>query len=119
MSPESYPEGEIEEWQWEAHYLDGSILYQSGHKFKDIEQDKLHSFYMVHKERAPLILMWDPSYKLIHFYRVVIAHGSGGEQRLRLYCFGYQTKDLKNIFVIMPDGGLVITDDINKVRVYI
>jgi hypothetical protein len=109
------------EWQWEAHYIDGTILYQDDNRIKDICFEKLASFRMVHKEKDPLILMWRPHLKLIHFYRVTTAYGMGGQgsETYRLYCFGYENEDGtgKNIFVIMPDGGIVLTDDVSKIRV--
>jgi hypothetical protein len=113
---ELYPE-----WQWEAHYLDGTILLQDDNKIKDIDQSRLNSFHMVHKELPPIILMWRPHLKLIHFYRVTTAYGMGnqGSQTYRLYCFGYENEDGtgKNILVIMPDGGVVLTDDVSKIKV--
>jgi hypothetical protein len=118
MAEVLYPE-EREEWQWEAHYTDGSVLLQEGHKFKDIEQDRLHTFHMVHKELEPIIILWRPGLKLIHFYRTVIKQTASSIIKRRLYCFGYQDNTSKTILMIMPDGGIVVTDNINKVKVNI
>ena len=107
-----------EEWVWEAHYLDGSVLKrEDGHRFAEIDQPKMHSFHMVHKERPPVIIHWRPTLKLIHFIRHRIVHSKGEEFRYCLYCFGYQEGSLKNIMVIAPDGGIIITDDVDKVDV--
>jgi hypothetical protein len=105
------------EWLWEAHYTDGSVIKQSeGYKFKDIDQSRLSEFHMV--KDVPLIIRWRPSYKLIHFYRVIyLDYGGPNFTPVRLYCFGYQEKDSKTILVIMPDGGIIVTDDVNKVKV--
>jgi hypothetical protein len=35
----------------------------------------------------------------------------------RLTCFGYQEGSSKTLIVILPDGGIVLTDDIEKIQV--
>jgi hypothetical protein len=108
-----------EEWSWEAHYLDGTVLKQEGHKIKDINQDNLFSFHMVNETRPPYIIYWKPGWKLIHFYRMIISHSAEGEGRIRLYCFGYQNGYTKTILVIMPDGGIIVTDDLDSTRMQV
>jgi hypothetical protein len=110
---ELYPE-----WHWEAHYIDETVLLQEDHKIRDIDLSRLQSFHMVSEGLPPIILIWKPHKKLIHFYRVMMAYGVE-HTIMRLYCFGYENEDgtEKNIIVIMPDGGVILTDDINKVRV--
>lgn len=115
-----------ERWKWVARYNDGTTLHQfddrdfSFHQFREIQQDKLHSFVMESEnpEKAPIILMWEQGRKLIHFYSVIcIDFGGPNERRYRVYCFGYEEPGHKVIFMIMPDDGIVITDDHNKVKV--
>ena len=116
---ELYPEVK-EEWVWEALYEDGTVLKhidgQTVHKFSEIDQLKLTRFRMVHETRAPITIHWRPGLKLIHFIRHRIVHTTGGELRYSLYCFGYQEGSSKTIMVIAPDGSLIITDDVDKVR---
>ena len=109
-----YP-GKRVEWLWEAHYTDGTVLKQEGHKIRDIEQDRLHSFCMTGEERE-ILIHWRPWYKLIHFYRTIIIHGNTEERRVFLYVFGYQDGNYKMMMVIPPDGNIIVTDDIDKVR---
>ena len=108
------------EWQWEAHYIDGTILYQDDNKLKDICFEKLASFHMVHirDEKDPFVLMWRPHLKLIHFYRHQIALTPEGEVRIIMYCFGYEEFGKKYITVIMPDG-IILTDDVDRIKVSI
>ena len=103
-------------WEWEAHYIDGTVLRQcDGFKFKDIEQDRLHTFQVVNEERAPIVLKWRQGMKLIHFfYRVRHKMGSS-HSHVRLTCLGYQEKGIKVIVVIMPDGGVILTDDVDGI----
>lgn len=119
MTDELYPE----EWLWEAQYTDGSLLLQSeGHKFKEIEQERLGAFIMTCKDekgndtRAPIIIKWRQGLKLIHFYRVRHTIGSTHTQ-IRMVCFGYQEGSSKTIMVIMPDGGIVVTDNVDGIVV--
>jgi hypothetical protein len=111
----SYPDRAIEklEWTWEAHYLDGTVLKQGS--IKDIDHDSLLSIHIVHETIAPVVLMWRQGLKFIHFWRVRIFHTTTEEIRYRLYCFGYQDGDKKTILAFMPDGGIVITDDIDNI----
>lgn len=114
-----------EEWLWEAHYTDGTTLCQFGldgvyHNFGEIEQDRLHTMYFVYQgqeARAPIALLWRPTLKLIHFKmrQTKYMAFTPDEVNTRIYCFGYQEGDSKHIMVIMPDGGIVITDDDAKV----
>lgn len=112
---ESYPD-----WQWEAHYTDGSVLKQydpTFHKFSEIQQHKLTSFHMVNPERAPIIIHWRPNLKLISFFHRVRQIKGERDETIRLYCLGYQDGYNKWIMVITPDGGIIITDDIEHIRV--
>lgn len=108
----------LDEWTWEAHYTDGSVLRQvDGAKFKDIEQDRLGAFLVVNEPRAPIVLQWRRGLKLIHFfYRVRHIFGSS-HSSFRMTCLGWQDKGVKLILAIMPDGGVIITDDVDKIEV--
>jgi len=115
-------------WRWEAHYADGTSLCQFGndgifHQFAEIDQSRLHAFKMVSSEHShSYTLIFDPQrMKLIHFYRNVwLNHATPDEQRVRLYCFGYELKTspkVKQLFVITPTNELITTDDIDRLRV--
>ena len=105
---------------WEAHYQDGEVLKEDTHKFREIDQSKLATFHIVDADNPDrsFILQWKEGRKLIHFWRNLIVYGTE-EVRLRLTCFGYEEKGIKNLFVVMPDGGLIITDDIDSIKVEI
>ena len=108
---------EIYSWQWEAYYLDGTVLKQyEGSHFKDIDQSKLAEFRMVSilPDVPPVILLWKEGRKLIHFTRVSqLDFGGPNELIYRRYCFGYETKDSKVILTIMPDNGIIVSEDAN------
>jgi len=113
-----------ERWQWVVQYTDGTLLRQfdpdSGlfHQFNDIDQSRIHSFSMVCEGLPPFIIAWNPAYKLIHFYMNYIFDANGPNQHsYRVYCFGYQHNGTKTIMCIMPDNGIVVTDDVNKIKV--
>ncbi len=117
----------IERWCWVATYTDGSRLCQFDpetylfHRFNEIQQDKLASFSMVSSEgKRPFILHWKPGRKLIHYYyNYKLDIGLPTYREYRLYCFGYEetAKGHKVIIVIMPDDGVIITDNPDSIRV--
>jgi hypothetical protein len=100
--------------KWEAHYEDGTVLKEDQNKFRDIDQSKLATFRIVDDDRS-FILQWKEGRKLIHFWRHILYD----DQKITLTCFGYEEKGVKNLFVVMPDGGLIITDDIDSIKVEI
>lgn len=115
-------------WQWEAHYNDGTFLCQFGadgvfHQFREIDQSCLHAFRMVSIEREhSYTLLFDPaSMKLIYFYRHVwLNHATPEELRFKLYCFGYELRTrpkVRQLFVITPSGEMIVTDDIDQLRI--
>lgn len=113
-----------EVWQWEAVYSDGEILKQfddSGifHQFKEIDQSRLFAFKMLSSVFPhSYTLLFEEGMKLIHFYyRYCFRAKTPQEKKFTVYCFGYQKKKEKKIFMIMPNGELVITSDSEKVRV--
>jgi len=113
-----------EMWRWQAQYTDGTSLAQFDdktgifHQFKEIQKDKLKAFIMESDNYPPFVLVWDPDWKLIHFYtNYCLNHGRADEKKFRVYCFGYEQKGHKVIFMLMPDGTTVITDDHNKIAV--
>jgi hypothetical protein len=40
-----------------------------------------------------------------------------GQRHIRLYCFGYQYYELKCIMVILPDDSVIITEDVDTVKI--
>jgi len=112
-----------EQWSWVAQYLDGTSLCQFGedgrfHQFREINQANLGSFLMVHETAPPLVLHWIPGMKLIHFYRHMrLEVGTPNEMQIQLYCFGYECAAYKVILVIMPDGGVVVTNDVDSISI--
>lgn len=113
-----------ERWKWVAEYTDGSYLHQFDlsdnrfHRFAEIDQSRLRAFWMVSDTAQPIVILWKPEYKLIHFYRQLILHIGGPDyKRVQLYCFGYQVDSIKNIFVILPDDRVFVVDDVSKLDV--
>jgi hypothetical protein len=110
---------EVLMWKWEAHYVDGSVLHQKDddgfHYIKEIDQKNLASFWMVSETtQPPIILQWKEGRKLIHFYRVrTMDFGTPQELVFRLYCFGYEGPNEKVIMTIMPDGSVIVSDEVN------
>jgi hypothetical protein len=112
-----------EVWQWEATYEDGSYLKQFGedgifHQFAEIDQSRLAMFKMISPEfpQTYSLLFSDPNMKLIHFYRnIVLNTGTDKEERIRIYCFGYEKKVgahvQKTILMITPSSDVIITED--------
>ncbi len=117
-----------EVWQWEAYYEDGQVLKQFGedgifHQFAEIDQGHLAMFKMVspYHPQTYSLLVSDPAMKLIHFYRNTILNaGSSGEQRTKMYCFGYEKKigsqSHKVIMIITPSNDLITTENLSLVR---
>lgn len=108
-------------WQWEAHYDDGSILKQYDdegffHQFKEIDQSRLKCFIMRNVENGRCFtLIFPPRAKLIHFYRNIIKNvGTLLEERERTFCFGYEVRGFKQLFVILPNGDLIITNELGR-----
>lgn len=117
---------EPEIWQWKATYNDGSSLSQfdnstgTFHQFKEINQSILHSFTMYCPSgiAKPITILFESGMKLIHFYRNIhLQVNTPNEVQIRLYCFGYQLKDVKIIMVILPDGNIAVVDDIDKINI--
>lgn len=113
---------ELEAWVWTAIYTDGSQLKQFDdegrfHQFREIDQTRLNAFVMSAPDgkQPPKILKFEPWFKLIHFYRQIMLED--GAVSIRLYCFGYETPYAKVIMVIMPDGSVVVTEDIEKLKI--
>lgn len=107
---ETYPE-----WLWEAYYTDGSSIKQAdGYKFADIDQNRLHAFVMTNPSYAPFVIRWREGLKLIHFYRTRFTIGESCS-KIRMTCFGYQEGSSKTILALMPDGGVIITDNVDGI----
>jgi hypothetical protein len=126
-----------EKWQWIAVYSDGTILKQfddSGifHQFVEIDQSRLSVFKMVSNEspsyhfeegnasvkEKTITLLFESGMKLIQYYdRYTFNANTPQQSNLTVYCFGYQKGREKKIFMILPNGELVITSDPEKVRV--
>ena len=111
-----------EVWCWEAEYDNGTVLKQFGddgifHQFKEIDQKELTRFKMVHADKQPFILLFDPRReKLIHFYkRVRLNMGAENEVFFTVYCFGKETRVfnriVKQIIMLMPNGSAIFTPD--------
>ncbi len=115
-------------WQWEAHYIDGSVFKQFDdggifHQTREIDQSRLHVFKVVNqKTKQAYVFLWDRHKKLIFFYRHTIMNaGTPQEYRLKTYCFGYETKMFhkthKVIMMITPSGEIVVTDNPDLIEI--
>lgn len=119
---------QCEKWRWIAIYNDDTELKQFDeatgifHQFKEIDQSKLKTFRMV-SDKNPVgfyLLFQADKMKLIHFYRnVVFDYMSKNPTRIRLYVFGYEEningRTYKRLTCIMPDDGVVLTDDPSRI----
>ncbi len=117
-----------EKWRWVAIYNDGSEVRQFDeatgrfHQFKEIDQSKLKTFRMI-SDKNPIgfYLLFQPEHmKLIHFYRnVVFNYESKDRTKIKLYVFGYEEningRTHKRLTCIMPDDGVVLTDDPSRI----
>ncbi len=117
-----------EKWRWIAIYDDGSELRQFDeatsrfHQFKEIDQAKLKTFRMI-SDKNPIgfyLLFRPKEMKLIHFYRnVVFNYESKDRTKIKLYVFGYEEnivgRTYKRLTCIMPDDGVVLTDDPSRI----
>ena len=115
---------QLEDWVWEAHYVDGSILKQFDdnglfHQFKEIDQSLLAVFKMVSikSDNQTFVLPFNGAHmKLIHFYRhVTLNFGDDNEQKIKLYCFGYEEtilyKTVKHLAILTPQGETIMCSD--------
>lgn len=109
----------LENWRWEAHYNNGTILKQFDdeghfHQFKEIDQSQLATFKMVSDDKPGFVLLFNPErMKLIHFYkRVRLYIGTPGETHITAYCFGYETKTFNRTnkvnIMILPSGNQLL-----------
>lgn len=128
-------------WQWKAVYNDGTELNQyehleetqddkgnlykgKFHQISEIDQSKLDTFYFINvADNISHSLKFNPSeMKLLCFYQTgrqfVVSNPEteeGSFFHYTLNCFGYETKVgykvFRNIFKILPDNNIVITDD--------
>jgi hypothetical protein len=118
---------EKEEWCWIAEYSDGTILKQFDdagyyHYFREINQEKLSAFSMVHAILPPITLTIRPGLKLIHYHTNYV-YGLGNDQiHIRFPCFGYEgfaegkKEEIKLLICLLPDGRQIITDDSTKLK---
>lgn len=107
------------EWKWEAYYSDGFYLKQYAddgifHQFAEIDQDRLQAFTVTNGETRHTLLLPEEA-KLIHFYRNTLLENA--KFHVVTTVFGYEKEKLKVLFAIMPDGQVVITDDIAKIKI--
>ncbi len=74
---------------------------------------------MVNENLPPIILVWRPGLKLIHFYKNFHLEAfTPIEVKFKYYCFGYEGEnEIKVIFAIMPNDGVIVTDDVDKLPV--
>jgi hypothetical protein len=114
-----------EVWQWEAHYQDGSTLYQFEkpkaaidkgvyHQFGEIDQSKLVAFKMFSETNSAVyVIPFDgKEMKLIHFYiNSGINLGTPDFKKLRWYVFGYESKGVKHLNIITDNGEVIMCED--------
>jgi hypothetical protein len=119
-----------ERWRWEIYYEDDSVLKQfdddgAFHPFSDIDQTKpIHKVQMVNDDQSPIVIYWKSGYKLIHFYTKNIMRVQAGIdietqplESFRIYVVGYQYGHEKVMLAIMPDDGVIVIDDIERLQV--
>jgi len=109
----------LEAWVWEAHYSDGTVMYQYDpdtlkfHRFGEIIPDNLTSFVLRNAENPVqrVEVVMSEGMRPIHFYRNSILNiGTPEEVRVRTWCIGYQETirgvNFKAITQVFPDGTL-------------
>ena len=119
---------EKETWCWVAEYSDGTILKQFDdvgyyHYFREIKQERLVAFSMVHESLPPITLTIRPGLKLIHYHSNLVT-GFGEERKhLRFPCFGYEgfaegkKEEIKLLLCILPNGHIIVTNDSTKLDI--
>ncbi len=131
-----WEEIEHEIFEWTAQYDDGTVLKQFDdeipgkdaffHRHTEIDQSKLSLFRMQSRNGQVYSMGFDPSrMKLIHFYHRYGDLNKSPKPIHTVYGFGYEVHKDKHgnpistervIFMIMPDGEVIITDDARKVK---
>lgn len=112
-----------EEWYWIAEYEDSTLRQFDDlgqfHQFKEIDQSRLRVFRMMSDNHSNIFtLVFTPEMKLIHFYKnFMLEVGSGNEQFIRCYCFGYEIKGQKMMVVITPSNEIVITTNTDLIKI--
>lgn len=112
-------------WRWVAFYNDGTSLEQFDkngffHQFQEIDQSRLVAFKMVSPEHSQVYAIpFDPkTMKLIHFYRRTgLRVGTPDFKEVKFYCFGYESKGSKHLLVIIPNGEVIMCEDVNIINI--
>lgn len=115
---------EPEEWMWEVHYNNGNVFGQFDHngifhQFSEIDQENIGMVMLVSQHHPPVVIMWRLGLKLIQFmYRTGrLRIGTEEESYYRLPCLGYQDQCGPHILIVMPDGTVVLTDDVERIKI--
>lgn len=111
----------LERWQWIAVYKDGTVFQQFTpdgvfHRIGEIDQERLASIVMVNSESfdtGRLHVKIPSGAKLVHLYRNYVLKIKGQEVRARVYVFGYKLGDRYSLLFIMPNNGVIFSDDYN------
>lgn len=115
-----------EAWEWEALYTDGTILRQYDEKYVyhqliEVDMTKLRSFSFFSRD-FPQKYILSPSFdesELVCFYRQTTQNlASKTPKKTTFYVFGYKklTEERPKTFnIILPDGNLLVTDDIEHI----
>lgn len=109
---------QLEQWQWRADYTNSQYLLQfdaetsAYHSFNEIDQSKLRSFSMICAATGQKhTLLLPTGAKLIHFYRnVVLEAYTQNEQKIKLYCYGYELAGHKVLHAITPKNNILTVD---------
>lgn len=112
-------------WQWVAHFNDGTSLKQFDdngffHQIGEVDQSKLAVLKVFSKDFPQVYAVpFDPErMKLVYKYiQTKMEMGTENERLITSYCFGYQTKNLRenhqHLLIIVPNGEVIVCGDDN------
>lgn len=105
-----------EAWGWGVVYKDGTELRQfeadgSFHQFKEINQGEVSMFVMykiADPDQRYDMLITEKDIQIFHFYRNFMFNVmTPGENKVRVYVFGWKSGDACCYFYILPNGRLM------------
>lgn len=119
---------QLEKWVWKVMYKDGSELsqfdaheYEAGkarfHQIGEVDMANVAVFEMVNTEdpskRFSIVASPEMSKFIVFTRRTVLEATTANEQRINIYCFGYQMKGESVYHFILPDDRVVISTNRN------
>lgn len=112
-------------WEWEVTYEDGTVFKQYDdkgiyHTSSEIDQSRQFVFKMVSQTlKHTYALLFNPkTMELFYRYRrTILRKGAPDEVQHKMWVFGYVMQGKSHFFAITPVGELIITDDLDAIKV--